>query len=227
MGRKAKQPARHEAQAREIAAAMAYLGLEMDDDGFTAVAQKIAVRPETIRKAANGYQKASTQLMHAIRTLVTMRQQLNSKEGLDAPDGGLAESGTKKVPIVSFARAGQDTFNYDDLARYMDDSVESVCKDAYCYALLVEGDSMEPKFSPGDVVVVAPNVEPRNGDVVIARLRESGGVLFKVHHRIDGGRKVKLTSYNGELYPPLEYEAREFRFIHPVYAMTRRLRRDK
>jgi phage repressor protein C with HTH and peptisase S24 domain len=119
------------------------------------------------------------------------------------------------VPVVSFARAGQDGFSYDDLGTHFDELVPTTSTDPNAFALRVEGDSMESKYSPGDILVVNPNEEPRNGDLVVARLQESGGVLFKRYHQVSPER-VKLTSYNKDLYPPLEYNRSEFRFIYPI-----------
>jgi phage repressor protein C with HTH and peptisase S24 domain len=42
-----------------------------------------------------------------------------------------------------------------------------------CYALYVEGESMSPKFEPGDLVFVNPNRKPRPGDYVIVQEPDS------------------------------------------------------
>jgi phage repressor protein C with HTH and peptisase S24 domain len=125
-----------------------------------------------------------------------------------------------KAPVVSWASAGRGG-SYADLADFLEEWVETDCKDANKYALIVEGDSMEPRFSPGDRIVVAPNVEARNGNVVVARVRETGQVFFKLFHETTKGM-VRLTSYN-PAYPPLEFSKEDFRFIHPVYSSTKKL----
>lgn len=119
------------------------------------------------------------------------------------------------VPVVSFARAGQDGFDYEDLGSHFDEWAPTASTDANAFALRVEGDSMERKYSAGDILVVNPNEEPRNGDLVVARLEKSGGVLFKLYHQV-GPNRIRLTSYNLELYPPLEFNREEFRFIYPI-----------
>lgn len=150
-------------------------------------------------------------------TALTLRD-----EGLEYVERGLL----RRVPVVSFARAGADGFNYDDLARQFDDTVQTDCKDANSFALFVEGDSMLPRIEPGEILVVAPNDAPRNGDVVVARLNQTGGVLLKVYHQVGArGERVRLTSYNSAVYPPLEYDRSEFRFIYPVHEIVNRMRR--
>lgn len=39
----------------------------------------------------------------------------------------------------------------------------------YTFALRVSGDSMQPKFNDGDVLVVEPEMDPNPGDYVIAK----------------------------------------------------------
>ncbi|WP_377299762.1 helix-turn-helix transcriptional regulator [Rhizobium sp. SGZ-381] len=41
----------------------------------------------------------------------------------------------------------------------------------HAYALYVEGSSMEPQFSPGDLIFINPNRPPRTGEVVVVRYR--------------------------------------------------------
>lgn len=90
------------------------------------------------------------------------------------------------MPVVSWARAGQ-ALDYGDLCNQIDDSVETDCKDANAFALIPEGDSMEPEFYAGDLVVFAPNVEPRNGDFVVCRLLSNSGAQAAAAHGTRGG----------------------------------------
>ncbi len=65
-------------------------------------------------------------------------------------------------------------------------------------------------------MVFAPNSEPRNGNFVVARLRETFGVLFKVFRRKGPeGQIIRLESLNPE-YKPKEYPTDAFRFIYPA-----------
>ncbi|MGC8829417.1 MAG: LexA family protein [Verrucomicrobiia bacterium] len=126
----------------------------------------------------------------------------------------------KRVPVVSWAKAGLGG-DFGNLAAQIDEWIDTDCSDPQAYALIIEGDSMMPEFKPGDRVIFMPNVEPRNGDVVVARLAKSGDVLFKLFHRTGpNGEIVRLTSFN-PVYPPLEYQINEFEFIHPMHSMVR------
>ncbi|MEM0907035.1 MAG: helix-turn-helix transcriptional regulator [Pseudomonadota bacterium] len=45
------------------------------------------------------------------------------------------------------------------------------------YALTVVGDSMQPLYRDGDVLIVAPNLETRPGDRVVVKLKNNGIVV--------------------------------------------------
>lgn len=133
-------------------------------------------------------------------------------------------SPTHGVPVVSWARAGMGT-NFHDVAEQIDEWLETDSKDPNAYALIIEGDSMMPEFKPGDRVIFEPNLEAQNGDVVVARLYDTGQVYFKLFHLAGPvGDQVRLTSFN-PAYPPLEYPKQAFRFIHPMRSMVRYRRR--
>jgi len=82
---------------------------------------------------------------------------------------------------------------------------------------------MEPDFREGDLIVFAPNSEPRNGDFVVARYSD-GGVVFKRFQRTGAeGAIILLESLNPN-YAPIEKPLTEFRFIYPAVDMKRKLR---
>ncbi|MEW6306161.1 MAG: LexA family transcriptional regulator [Verrucomicrobiota bacterium] len=126
--------------------------------------------------------------------------------------------GLRFSPVVSWASAGAGG-NYADLEGFLNERIPTDCKDPNSFALIVEGDSMEPECHKGDRIIVAPNVSPRNGDLVVARLEEEGEVLFKQFH--ETGKGVKLTSLNAA-YKPLVHAKKEFRFIYPVHSVVRK-----
>jgi len=51
------------------------------------------------------------------------------------------------------------------------------------FALRVQGDSMHPRVFDGDIVIVAPTLEPRNGQVVVTRVNCDGEVTLKEFQR--------------------------------------------
>lgn len=135
----------------------------------------------------------------------------------------VAEPPARRVPVVSWAAAGQARA-YEDLANQIEEMVETDSRDPNAFAIILEGDSMENKFYAGDRVVFSPNLEPRNGDAVVAKLND-GRVMFKYFFRTGPeGSRIRLESEN-ENYGPLEFERSDFNFIYPAWEIKRRLRR--
>jgi phage repressor protein C with HTH and peptisase S24 domain len=85
----------------------------------------------------------------------------------------------QSAPLISWASAG-DAHAYEDQG-YNVPRIPTTCRDPHAYCLEIEGDSMEPKYSRGDIVVVAPSREARNGELVIARTK-TDETYFKVYH---------------------------------------------
>lgn len=135
----------------------------------------------------------------------------------------MVEPPSRRAPVVSWAAAGSARA-YEDLANQIEEYVETDCKDPNAFSIILEGDSMETKFLAGDRVVFAPNMEPRNGDAVVAKLTD-GRVLFKYFSRTGPeGSRIRLSSENPN-YGPLEFEAPDFSFIYPAWEVRRKLRR--
>jgi SOS-response transcriptional repressor LexA len=85
------------------------------------------------------------------------------------------------VPVVGLVQAG-------DFMPGEDGGFPAGAADAFVYtdqqarnlfAVRVVNDSMEPDFREGDVLIVNPNLEAKNGDFVIAKLRADNEVTFK------------------------------------------------
>ena len=70
--------------------------------------------------------------------------------------------------------------------------------DPLAYSWNVDGDSMEPKISQGDRVIVSPNTKAKTGEVVAVD-QEGKQILKRIHFRVN---QVVLTSDNPK-YPPI------------------------
>ena len=183
------------------------------------LAEMLGITPTFLSRVKNGIQKSKVVDLKLDVLLGGKGDALSNARPAPAPRRPLC-----CVPVVSWARAGASSFNYGDLSEQIDERVETDCRDENAYALIVEGDSLAPRFLAGDVVICAPNSEARNGDFVVARLRESGGVLFKRFKRTGrNGEIVRLESMNKD-YDAVEYPADAFRFIHPVVEARMKVR---
>lgn len=83
-----------------------------------------------------------------------------------------------QVPVISWVAAGQwqevcDAFQPGDA----DEWVESDVRGVNVFAVRVKGDSMEPEFAEGDIIILNPHVKPDPGDYIIAKNDEGEATL--------------------------------------------------
>lgn len=112
-------------------------------------------------------------------------------------DGG--RTAFQKVPLIGMAQAG--TEGYFDDAGYpvgggWDEILFPDANDPHAYALEISGNSMEPLYRDGDVVIVSPTTSPRRGDRVVVKTRD-GEVMAKLLRRRTA-QKIELVSFNAE-----------------------------
>jgi phage repressor protein C with HTH and peptisase S24 domain len=114
---------------------------------------------------------------------------------------GHAGSAGRAIPIVGMARAGADGF-FDE-SGFPVGAEETVrfpgLGEDRVYALEIAGDSMEPTYRAGDMVIVQPGAAVRRGDRVVVRTR-AGEVMAKVLGRRND-QMVELVSLNAAHAP--------------------------
>ena len=118
----------------------------------------------------------------------------------------------RAIPIVGMARAGADGF-FDDEGFPIgaDETVRFPnLGDDRVYALEIAGDSMEPVFREGDIVIVQPGAAVRRGDRVVVRTN-AGEVMAKTLGRRND-QSVELLSLN-PAYPARNLRAAEIDWI--------------
>jgi phage repressor protein C with HTH and peptisase S24 domain len=192
------------------------------------IAAAIGIRPTYFSQLVNG-RAPSVKIVKSVELLLFQKDSQNKTSSRSNVVSFPAGPPPRRVPVVAWAIASAylDHYggNFSDLANQIDETVDTDSKDPNAYALIIEGDSMEPRFCAGDRIITAPNYEPRNGDFVVARLRETGQVLFKRFRRIGPeGKMIRLESLN-PAYGPVEYPESAFRLIHPVVEAKMNLKR--
>ena len=145
--------------------------------------------------------------MEAFTALVT---------GARALSTGGSRPGGSRVPLIGLAQAGGDGF-FDDGGYPVGGGWDEVglpeIGDPNAYALEISGDSMEPVFRDGDVVVVSPAAPIRRGDRVVVRTSR-GEVMAKQLSR-RSARRVELRSLN-PAHPDYSFELPEIAWIHRI-----------
>jgi phage repressor protein C with HTH and peptisase S24 domain len=137
------------------------------------------------------------------KTDVTQLGSLLAESKLDVEQAGPPLSAGRLVPVINKLSAGYPS-DFDDLdypVGIADDYVR--CPDVHdpnAFAVRVVGDSMEPRFREGDIVVFSPASEVRNGDDCFIRFATPHETTFK-RVFFEPSNKVRLQPRN-EKYPP-------------------------
>lgn len=122
----------------------------------------------------------------------------------------------RRVPLLGLAQAGGEGF-FDDGGFPVGGSWDEIglpdINDPHAYALEIAGDSMEPVFRDGDVVVVSPASPVRRGDRVVVRTR-LGEVMAKELKR-QSARRIELGSLN-PAHPDYGFELEDVQWMHRI-----------
>ena len=111
---------------------------------------------------------------------------------------------SRPIPVISWVQAGE-------LAEAVDCWPEGVSGEGEAvharrevgwraFALRVKGDSMEPRYLDGDVIVVDPDIGVDTGDPCVARV--AGDVTFKIYY--ENGTEIRLKATNPK-YPDMVF----------------------
>jgi phage repressor protein C with HTH and peptisase S24 domain len=116
-------------------------------------------------------------------------------ELIDASEG----RATRAVPLLGFAEAGSGGY-FDDggfpVGEGWDEIAFPAVTDEHAYALGISGQSMQPAYRDGDVILVSPSAPIHRNDRVVVRTR-SGEVMAKELKRRTA-KSIELRSLNAE-----------------------------
>ena len=91
----------------------------------------------------------------------------------------------RKIPVISWVAAGKWTETGESfLEEEVIEWIETDVKGEHNFGLKIKGDSMEPEFKEGEVVVISPTAKPENGDYIIVKNHEEEAT-FKQFKRYD------------------------------------------
>lgn len=123
----------------------------------------------------------------------------------------------RHIPIISYAQAGKMTEVVDPFS--LGDGFETIQPTVECskhsFALRLDGDSMEPRFHHGDVVIIDPERAPKPGNFVVA-INGNEETTFKKYRprAVDshGVMMFELAPLNDD-YPTLHSDRDNLRII--------------
>ena len=128
------------------------------------------VPQSTIGQIENGRNKSSTKILELANALRTTVEYLVNGEKSGARGvSNVAATGYQldRVPVISWVQAG----NWRGIEHYDSDDMEYVQTVKFIedgFALRVHGDSMQPEFAEGDIIVIDPHAPQDAGSYVIA-----------------------------------------------------------
>jgi phage repressor protein C with HTH and peptisase S24 domain len=112
-------------------------------------------------------------------------------------DGPTEAAPRPRIPVLGYARAGEPGM-FDERGWPAGDAWNEAAfpgiDDPSAFGLEISGDSMEPSYRDGDVIIVSPKADVRRGDRVVVRLK-TGEFMAKQLQRA-GTRRVELVPFN-------------------------------
>lgn len=109
-----------------------------------------------------------------------------------------------KIPVLGRVRAGFPVFATEEILDYEEITQEMAATGEY-FALQVKGNSMEPRFVEGDVVIVRQQPDVESGEIAIILVDGEDSTIKRVSKHKDG---ITLIPLNPS-YPPIFYSNRE------------------
>ena len=106
----------------------------------------------------------------------------------------------RSIPLIGFTQA-EDSGYFDDAGHPLGGSWDEIrfptsLEDSHAYALEITGNSMEPFYRDGDIVIISPEANTRRGDRIIIKTI-NGEIMAKQLLRISV-IKIELASLNSE-----------------------------
>ena len=101
------------------------------------------------------------------------------------------------VPLIGFAEAGAGGY-FDDggfpVGKGWDEIAFPAVTDEHAYALEISGESMQPTYRDGDVIIVSPAAPVRRGDRVVVKTRDGQVMVKELKRRT--AKMIELQSLN-------------------------------
>lgn len=185
------------------------------------LAERAGVSDAHVFYIEKGLRKPTFQkVMDLLEALGSSVEELLRETGAAETDIGAAlAEGLHSIPVVSWVTAGRwrevsDEFEPGDADQWISTDV----KGRNIFALRVQGDSMEPEFAEGEIIIVSPHLEAQPGNYVIVKNPE-GEATFKQLKKF--GTSWVLHPLNPN-YQDIEVAEGQFKIIGKVVKKEKR-----
>ncbi len=109
-----------------------------------------------------------------------------------------------QIPVLGEVRAGYPMEAVENIIDYEEIDEETARRGEF-FALRIKGDSMEPRFVEGDVVIVRKQQTADSGDIVVALVNGDSATIKKLKRHQNG---ITLVPSNAA-YEPMYYSNEE------------------
>jgi phage repressor protein C with HTH and peptisase S24 domain len=117
--------------------------------------------------------------------------------------GETGRTSAQTLPLIGFAQMGNPAENsgaFDDagipVGKGWDEIAFPAIDDENVYAIEVSGNSLEPAYRDGTVLIVSPNASIRRGDRVVVKTKDGKVMVSKLERRTS--KIVELRSVDSE-----------------------------
>ena len=164
------------------------------------MAEKLYISQQGYAKYETGKSSPNPETLAQIATILNCSiENLIGKEYFDKKE----EKGVK-IPVFGEVAAGIPINAIEEIIDIEEITPELASKGEY-FGLVIKGDSMEPKMTTGDVVIVRSQSTAETGDIVILLIENENAMCKKLKRTPEG---IILISFNSE-YEPMFYSNKE------------------
>ncbi len=138
-------------------------------------------------------------------------------------DDSAASSNAKKIPVLGNVAAGIPISAVENILDYEEIS-EDMSRTGEFFALRIHGNSMEPKISDGDVVIVRQQSDVDNGQIAIVLVNGDDATCKKIVKHDNGISLLSLNpSHSPMFFTNDETETKPVRIIGRVVELRSKL----
>lgn len=183
------------------------------------IAEKMLVSASYVSHLITGHRKPGRKTLMKLSEIFGV-----SIDYLVGSDKAMPDNDYRMVPVISFVRAGAWHEASDPYAPGVADYwIPVETNDESAIGLSVVGDSMEPEYRAGDIIIVSPVLQPQVGHDVVARW--NGEVVLKRLKKYEEGMVILMAlnpAYDSWVIQGSELS--DFRIVGPVVGQHRNRR---
>ena len=133
------------------------------------------------------------------RTFESVFNELDSNVSVSVNNSGIPQNafaiGKYRIPVVATVAAGEPIFSEESILEWIDYDKDPRGE---VFGLRIKGDSMIPRISDGDTIVVDKSAVWEDGDIVVVTVNGNDGTCKRIKKYKDG---ISLISLNPSYEP--------------------------